>query len=205
MLTPDDAQLLTEAVTGLAAPLHDGLAKGQLLSHEYFDKHGMTGPAHTRGRTDLAREHARHYLYNLGDLGGWKIANSASGRIHLWNDLLTCKVLHGSPFDNNPAPGTNRARISYYRNPRLDLLGAKASNLLAVWLTDPKTGELTIRIVRPIGNWKYRRNPKVDLDFVLPRSAEDFGEWQFVPDDEGLSLPFVFDEDDQREERGSGA
>lgn len=203
MLTPDDAQFLTEAVAGVATPLHEGLDKGRLVAHEHFDKHGMKGTAYAKGRTDLTRDHARRHLEKLVDLGGWKLVNGTSGRIHLYNGTLTLKVLHGAPFGSTPAPGHNQARISYYRNGRLNLLGVQGSNLLAVWTNDPASGELSIRIVRPINGWKYGGTPHVDLDFVMPRSAGDFGEWQFIPDDEGMPLPFIFDEEEQREEGGS--
>lgn len=209
MLTPEDAQYLTEAVSGLASPLHTCLDKAHLIAHEHFDEHDMTGVGYTRGRTDLTRDHARRRLERLSaddDLGGWRVADTRSGRIHLHNTSLSMKILHGTPLGDTPAPGRNQARISYYRNPRLNLLGVEGSNLLAVWNVEAETGELTVRIVRPVQEWKYGRKPNVDLDFVLPRSAEDFGDWQFVPDDEDFTLPFDIDEDEGREGGGrSGA
>ena len=207
MLTPDEAQILTEAVATLAAPLHDGLDKGRLLAHEHYDKHGMTGIGYTKGRTDLTRDHARRHLEQLKplQLGGWTLNQRRSGRIHLANDTLSLRVLHGTPLDTTPAPGKNQARISYYRNPRATLFGVQASNLLAVWTNHPQTSELSIRIVRPIEKWKYGHAPVVDLDFVLPRTSEDFGDWEFVPDDKGLNLPFIFDEDEREEGESSGA
>jgi hypothetical protein len=207
MVTPEEAQFLTEAVAALAAPLHDGLDKGRLIAHEHYDKHDMTGTGYTKGRTDLTRDHARRYLERLKPLhlSGWTLNQRRSGRIHLTNETLTLRVLHGTPLDTAPAPGKNQARISYYRNPQATLLGVQASNLLAVWTNHPSTGELSIRIVRPIEAWKHGHAPIVDLDFVLPRSSEDFGKWEFVSDDRGLNLPFIFDEDEREEGESSGA
>jgi hypothetical protein len=204
MLTPDDATYLTAAVEDLASPLYAGLDVGYTNSHKHFDKHGMTGNGYTKGRTDLARDHARRHLEQTKDLGGWRVVDSSSGRLHLNKEMLTIRVLHASPVDIVPAPGRNRARISYFRNPTIDMFGVQSSKLLAVWIPPSEDGgQISIRIVRPIGDWKPGRTPKFDLDLELPRDTESFEGWEFKADESGIILPFEFDED-FREEGGSG-
>ncbi|MFE7129512.1 hypothetical protein ACFVIM_01485 [Streptomyces sp. NPDC057638] len=206
MLTHEDAAFITTSVEGLAAPLYAGLDQGYNNAHGHYDDHGMTGTGYTKGRTDLTRDHARRHLEQQRHLGGWELANSLSGRILLRNEMLTLRVLHATPFDLVPAPGRNRARISYYANPATDLFGVQASNLLAVWLSPPEPGgEISVRIVRPISEWKLGRTPKFDLDFELPRETETFEGWEFFPDDRGIALPFDFDEEQREEGEGSGA
>lgn len=205
MLTPDDASFLTAAVEGLAEPLYSGLDSAYDTAHRHFDENGMVGHGYTKGRTDLTRDHLRRSLEDA-DLSGWRLTNSRSGRILLSNGLLTMRILHAAPFDMIPAPGRNKARISYYSNPLVDLFGVNSSNLLAVWLSPPEEGgEISIRIVRPIGDWKPGRPPKFDLDLELPRATETFQDWEFLPDDRGLELPFEFDEEEREEGDGSGA
>lgn len=206
MLTPEDAAYLTAAVEDLASPLYAGLDAGYTNSHKHFDKHGMTGNGYTKGRTDLARDHARRCLEKAKDLGGWRVVDSSSGRLHLNKEMLTIRVLHASPIDIVPAPGRNRARISYFRNPTIDMFGVQSSKLLAVWLPPQADGgEISIRIVRPIGDWKPGRPPKFDLDLELPRDTESFEGWEFKADESGIILPFEFDEDLREEGGSSGA
>lgn len=213
MLTPEDASYITAAAEGLAAPLYAALDHGYTAAHSHYDEGEMVGEGYTRGRTDLTRDHARRRLEKLyaerADLGGWRPLHGASGRLHLAHGTMSLRLLHATALDMIPAPGRNKARISYYRNRTVDLFGVEMSNLLAVWLSPPADGgDISIRIVRPIGEWKPGRPPKFDLDFELPRHTETFtgAEWEFVPDEGGIALPFEFDDDLLREEgEGSGA
>ncbi|KAF2779085.1 hypothetical protein [Streptomyces sp. OM5714] len=209
MLTPEDASIITAAAEGLSGPLYEALDHAYTAAHGHYDESGMTGVGYTKGRTDLARDHARRFIEQRYDecldLGGWEPVKSSSGRLHLRNGMMTLRLLHATPFDMIPAPGRNKARISYYYNRTVDLFGVEASNLLAVWLSPPEEGgEISVRIVRPIGEWKPGQQPKFDLDFELPRNTESFTEWEFVPDDKGLALPFEFEEDQREEGEGSG-
>ncbi|MBM9619809.1 hypothetical protein ACFU9F_20245 [Streptomyces zhihengii] len=212
MLTPEDASYITAATEGLAEPLYAALDLGYTAAHGHYDETGMVGEGYSKGRTDLTRDHARRRLEELhsgrADLGGWRPLSVASGRLHLAHGTMTLRLLHATPFDLIPAPGRNKARISYYRNRTVDLFGVEVSNLLAVWLSPAETGgEISVRIVRPIGEWKPGRPPKFDLDFELPRHTETFtgAEWEFVPDEGGIALPFDFDDDLREEGEGSGA
>lgn len=209
MLTPKDASFITTATEGLATPLYEALDHGYAAAHSHYDDSGMAGEGYTKGRTDLARDHTRRFIERRHeerlDLGGWEPTKSSSGRLHLRNGMMTLRLLHATPYDMIPAPGRNKARISYYYNRTVDLFGVEASNLLAVWLSPPEEGgEISVRIVRPIGEWKPGRPPKFDLDFELPRNTESFTDWEFVPDDKGLALPFEFEEDQREEGEGSG-
>jgi hypothetical protein len=206
MLTPVDAQFLTEATASLASHLYASLDKGRLLAHEHYDQHEMNTNAYTKGRTDLTRDHARRHLeLAKEELGPWKLSKASSGRLHLVNNLLVVRVLHGLPFAETPAPGRNKARVSYYLNPPANLFGVESSRLLAVWSVDEKSGETVIRIVRPTGTWKHGHTAQTDIDFVLPRLAEDFTKFEFIPDDKDFTLPFEFDNEDLREEGDTGA
>lgn len=206
MLTPEDAAYLAAAVEDLAAPLYESFDNGYTDAHRHYDQHGMVGTGYTKGRTDLARDHARRRLEELDYLGGWRVAKRKSGRLHLHKETLSLHVLHAAPIDMIPAPGRNKARISYFRNPTIDLFGVQSSNLLAVWLDPPdEGGQISIRVVRPIGFWKPGRPPKFDFDLELPRDTQSFDDWEFVADESGLTLPFEFDEDFREEGGTSGA
>ncbi len=64
---------------------------------------------------------------------------------------------------------------------------------------DPASGEVLIRVVRPIGSWKFRARAKVDIDFVLPRSVHTLESLEFIPTEDleqGL-LPFEAEGDEQ--------
>jgi hypothetical protein len=78
----------------------------------------------------------------IRSFGGWEPINGSSGRLHLRNGMLTLRILHATPYDLIPAPGRNKARISYYSNRAVDLFGVEASNLLAVWLSRRGWGDL---------------------------------------------------------------
>lgn len=210
MLTPDDASFITTAMEGLAAPLHEALDESYKAAHSYYDKHGMVGEGYTKGRTDLTRDHTRRYIEQLHKekkhLGGWEPVASASGRLHLRHGMMTVRILHAAPYDIIPAPGRNRVRISYYSNRAIDLFGVEASNLLAVWLSPPEEGgDISVQIVRPIGDWKPGKSPKFDLHFELPRGTETFTGWEFIPDDKGIDLPFEFEEEEGEGEEGGGS
>lgn len=200
MFTLGDAQYLADSVKDLGV-LYESFAHGRELANAHFDEHGMRGPAYNKGRTDLTREHARKHLSGR-DIGPWKLL-TGGGCIHLHNDMLKLKVLHAHPIGATPPPGRNKARMSFYRNADLNLFGAAASSLVAVWMVDAQ-GEIIIRIVRPVGTWKAGASEKTDIDFVLPRTVEDFANLEFVPDDGALELDFEFDENDLGEEGETG-
>ncbi|MCA6095929.1 hypothetical protein LE181_27675 [Streptomyces sp. SCA3-4] len=210
MLTPEDASYITRATEGLSSPLYEALDSGYIAAHGHYNDSGMIGNGYTKGRTDLVRDHIRRFIecrYADGlDLGGWEPVQTSSGRLHLRRGTMTLRVLHATPYEVVPAPGRNKARITYYENRTLELFGVEVSNLIAVWLSPPgEGGEISVRIVRPIGEWKPGRSAKFDLYYELPRNTESFADWEFIPDDKGIALPFEFDEDVREEGEGSGA
>ncbi|MGW3931129.1 hypothetical protein ACWECC_23930 [Streptomyces microflavus] len=203
MLRPEDARLITEAITPLAAPLHEALEEGRQNAHDHYDRHKMTDRRFGKGRTDLTRDHALAYLLKQ-DLAGWKPSRRGSGRIHLSRNAMSVRLLHRSPFgDAVPPPGKNRARINYYRNPKPDLIGVEASHLLAVWDVDAK-GEIVIRVVRPTKSFRAGAISTSDYDLLLPRSAEDLSKLEFFSSDEEINLGFLFEDDEEQEEGEEG-
>jgi hypothetical protein len=79
------------------------------------------------------------------------------------------------------------------------------SDLIGLWDIDD-TGEATIRIIRPIGHWRYGANEKVDIDFQLPKLPRSLSELEFRPsDDLGLTLPFESEDEEGEEGTGDGA
>lgn len=191
MSTLEDAEFITEAAASLGGPLHEALDRGDERTRSHFREFNMTGPEYARERTELTRAHARQYLgHNL--LGDWTLTNEApTGTLWVRRGLLSVRVLHIAPDGMIPAPGRNRARVNYYLNPGLQLFGAEASQLLALWAKDPDSGSIDVRVVRPVGRWAYGKNAKVDIDFMLPR--DDFGALEFIPDDEGINVPLFLD------------
>lgn len=90
-----------------------------------------------------------------------------------------------------------------YRNRPLALLplwGPEDDRLLLLWRIDPKTGTVTIRVVRPIGDWKWGGRQQTDLDFVLPDTSDDLAGLEFTPSDEDLGLEMPAS--DEHEEGG---
>jgi len=100
-----------------------------------------------------------------------------------------------------PPPGPNLARIAYYSNHNANLFGVRASDLTALWQVDNEA--TTIRIVRPIGKWRYGAHENVDVDFYLPRPPTSLADLEFRPtDDLGLTLPF--EDEDEEGKNGTG-
>ncbi|WP_066954349.1 hypothetical protein [Streptomyces lushanensis] len=204
MLRPEDARFITEAITPLAAPLHESLEEGRQNANDHYDRHKMAERCFLKGRTDLTRDHALARLLKL-DLAGWTPSRRGSGRILLSRNAMSIRLLHRSPFgDTVPPPGNNRARINYYRNPTPDLIGVEASQLLAVWDVDRK-GEVVIRIVRPTKSFRAGAVSTSDYDMLLPRSAEDLSKLTFESSDEEIDLGFLFKDDEEQEEGEEGS
>ncbi|MEV0154145.1 hypothetical protein AB0H57_10450 [Micromonospora sp. NPDC050686] len=200
MATPDDLAYIKDAFGSLCAPLHQAVETAAEVADAHFTEWGMTGSVYQRERTDLTRGHIRRILSGM-DLGGWEIATERrNGQVLLRRALLRAKLLHIAPEHAVPPPGTNGARVAYYRNPDMDLYGVQASNLLALWHVDLETGEASVRVVRPTDIWKFTQNHKGDIDFLLPRADEDLMSLEFTPDDSAFELPFEID----IEEEGNG-
>jgi len=123
-------------------------------------------------------------------------------QVLLCNDVLELRLLRPVGKDV-PPPGPNPARQAHYTNVHDNLLGIRGSRLLGPWSIDPASGEVSIRVVRPIGTWKWRANAKLGIDFVPPRGVDTLENIEFIPteDLEQGFLPFEADEDEQEGER----
>ncbi|MFA1548811.1 hypothetical protein [Actinomadura chokoriensis] len=197
MATAADQAYLVDAVSSLCGVLHEGIEVAREIAEGHFGDYEMTDPEYGAGTTHLTRFHARRVLKTL-DLGEWEIAKPRpNGQVLLRNELLLLRILHEWPENSVPPPGHNTARIDFYRNPDLGLHGVKASKLIAVWRRAPE-GEVSIRIIRPIGKWKLGKVAKFDISFPLHRSG--LSDLEFVPDDSGMNvlLPFEAEEEGEK-------
>lgn len=196
MATPEDQHYITQAVGPLCGHFQRNLEKASSIAEGHFTEYDMTEPEDRSGVTHLTRFHFRRLLKrDAALLGGWELVRERkNGQILLTRGLMQMRVLHEWPKNQVPPPGTNRARIDYWRNPDLGLFGVEASNLVAVWSVD-KDGSVGIRIFRTIGTWKAGASNKVDIDFMLPETWEELSEMEFTPDDEGLIIDLPFEED----------
>jgi hypothetical protein len=209
MATPEDWTIIRDALSPLCAPLYKCADKSYELADDHFILHGMDDPEHPGGRAHLARHHLRHHLALEKDLGGWKLCKPRpNGEVTLSIKTMKLRMLRPGPKLYSelppPPPGRNRARISYYRNPSLNLFGAAGSNLIGVWALDPELGEVAIRIVRPLRTWRIGQYEQIDVDFFLPRQGEALVDMEFIPSDEGMSLPFL-EEMEEGEEDADGS
>jgi hypothetical protein len=209
MATAEEWKIVREALTPLCEPLYRCADRSQELAESYFLEHGMLDSEHPGGRAHLARHHLRHHLKREPDLGGWSVSGPRpNGEVRLRLSTMTLRVLRPGPKLNEtfppPPPGSNRARISYYRNPKLSLFGAMGSNLIGIWYVDPEIEGLTIRIVRPIRDWKMGQYEFVDIDFTLPRLGTALDSMEFDPTDEDILLP-AFDTAEEDEENADSA
>ena len=204
MATPEDWAIIKEAVGPLCGPLYRCADRAHELADDHFIQHGMYDTEHPGGRAHLARHHLRNELKKEKSLGDWKITRPRpNGEVTLRLSTMALRMLRPGPtfFESfpPPPPGRNHARISYYRNPALNLFGAAGSNLIGIWAFDPDVEEVAIRIVRPVRTWRIGQYEQVDIDFPLPRRSEALGTMEFVPSDEGISLP-IFEDPEEGEE-----
>lgn len=191
MATAEECHIVRDAFRDLCEPLQSSVQRSWELADNVFVTHDMPEEQHRGGRAHLARHFLRRELRTAGALGGWRLTNECTPNteLRLFRDTMTLKVLRPGLLGATPAPGPNKARMFYYRNPQLHLFGAEGSNLIAIWKVEPSTGEPQIRVVRPTKPWKSLRKEQVDIDFILPERGEDLTSMEFQPSDEGLTLP----------------
>lgn len=205
MSDPDDKEVLVEVMSPLVTGLYESLDRALELAQQHFIEFDMGGPEYQPATHHLARAHSRRLLLSASAedrLGAWKVAKPKPNlQVLLHNEIIELRLLRPLGQDV-PPPGPNPARQAYYTNVHDNLLGIRGSRLLGLWSIDPTTDEVSIRIVRPIGTWRWRANAKLDIDFVLPRGVDTLENLEFVPteDLEQGFLPFEADEDDQEGE-----
>ena len=208
MATPEDWAIIRDALSPLCEPLYRCADRSQELADDHFIQHGMHDTEHPGGRAHLARHHLRHELKKENNLSGWKIGcPRPNGEVTLSLSTMNLRMLRPGPklFDAfpSPSPGRNRARVLYYKNPKLNLFGASGSNLVGVWAIDPDLEEIAIRVVRPIRAWRFGQDEQIDIDFFLPRQGTALDTMEFIPSDEGMFLPMLEDLEEGEEDADS--
>jgi hypothetical protein len=195
MATPEDGKIIMEAVGPLCEPVHGCGNRAWDFADLHFSEHGMSEREHLGGRAHLARYHFRRELAAWPDLGGWRLCPPRpNGEIVLSLAALRMRFLRPGPVPSDmlpPPPGHNRARINYYRNPKINLYGALGSALICLWAVDDETKQLRFRIVRTTAGWRNGQKPIIDIDFELPRSASEMSGMEWEPQDPGLDFPFL--------------
>lgn len=200
MVGPTDKETLIEVMSPLVAGLYTSLDRALTLARQHFIDFDMTGPEYLPAVHHLARAHSRRLLLTAGadgELGNWDVAKPKPNlQVLLRNEALEFRLLRPVGTDV-PPPGPNWARQAYYTNIHDNLLGIRGSRLLGLWLVDPDSGEVVIRVVRPIGTWRWGANAKLDIDFFLPRAVDTLENLEFVPTQslERVFLPFEADEE----------
>jgi hypothetical protein len=209
MTDPTDKDVLIEVMSPLVTGIYSSLDRALELAQQHFIDFDMKGPEYQPAAHHLARAHSRRLLLAAGaegELGNWGVAKPKPNlQVLLRNEVLELRLLRPVGKDV-PPPGPNPARQAYYTNVHDNLLGIRGSRLLGLWSIDPASGEVSIRVVRPIGTWKWRANAKLDIDFVLPRGINTLENLEFIPteDLEQGFLPFEADEDEQEGEGDAG-
>lgn len=194
MPEPDDKDALIEVMSPLVDGLYSSLDRALELARQHFVEFDMDGPEYEPGVHHLARAHWRRLLtgaHAAGDLGRWQVASPQPNlQIALNHEQITLRLLR--PAGRTvPPPGPNSARRAYYSNTHDNLLGLHGSNLLGLWSMEPTTDEASVRVVRPIGTWRWGQRAKIDIDVRLPRRADDLTQLEFIPtDDRDVALPF---------------
>ncbi len=200
----EHVERIRTALSDLCEPLHDTFAWAEqtrrarlpeLIDSEFYGWHA----------THTIRALAHHKLREVkpGTLGPWRLTgrHSQNGALWLTDSNYRVQLLHAHVDDHIPPPGTNAARQAYYNNPplpfQLPLGGEPNDRLLGIWRIDPVSAAPTFRIVRTIGRWKWGERAKVDLEFVLPETAEELTDLEFQPTDEGLDLWMPEAEDEE--------
>lgn len=208
MPDPGDKNILINAMGPLVTGLYASLDRALELAQQHFVDFDMTGREYQPTVHHLARAHGRRLLLAAsvgGDLGRWQVARPRPNlQVVLYHDNIELRLLRPIGHDV-PPPGRNPTRQAYYTNIHDNLLGMEGSRLLGLWSIDPKTKEMAIRVVRPIGVWKWAATAKLDIDFVLPRGINTLESLEFIPtEDLEVELPFA-EEDDQDGEGNVGS
>lgn len=194
------------------------------MSSSVFVEHDLQDPfyepcRHHFMRSLVHRGLSREKQREGSNLGAWSLRQRPRPNtpLSLCRGAMSLRLLKAGPGAIIPPPGRNRARKAYYSNSRATLMGVGASNLLGIWdffqvpieLDDEEpifVRELRIRIVRPIGDWKFGSLAQFDIDFWLPSTSSELENLEFQPMPElDLRLPIDYDAEeigDVDDERG---
>lgn len=148
-------------------------------------------PVYQTPRVHLTRAATHRRLSKLGEIDGWNLSAQAGPNtpIHLYRDQNTIRLLHTPNATTVPAPGKNMARQFYYTNNALEGLAEPDAfyvqhNYLLLWRQGFATGEIALRLVRPIGVWKFGMPARWDISMNLGGPDEDFSDFYFQPSDD---------------------
>src|SRR5262249_27975076 len=137
-------------------------------------------------------------------LGGWtrqaQRPTSTAERVADDASLASRATAEGAAARGEPG------KAGVLPNQQLEGFGVRSRRLLGLWNDDPDTAEVSVRVVRPIGTWKYGGPARVDIDFTLPVADEALKDLQFWPDDVGVEVDLPFEDDlPDVEDEGDGS
>lgn len=191
----------------LCEPLHDAFTNAEQSVRTRLPE--VLEPPYAWLRTHNVRG-AAHWHLTRSDLGSWSLAGNHARNGELWlsDGNYRVRILHGPSEKDVPAPGANTARQAYFSNPPLfempPLFGDPNDRLITLWRIDPESSAVSFRVVRPIGNWDWGGQAKIDLDFPLPSHSEELFALKFDPSDEDLELALPKEETDYGYGSGGG-
>ncbi|MBO2459863.1 hypothetical protein [Actinomadura violacea] len=205
-----EADRVRQAMMPLCEPLHDVFTTAETLRRNRLPM--LDVPQYKWLGTHCIRGFAHYEMSRIGPgaLGDWALYgnHARNGELWLTDGNYRIRILHGLSDEQVPPPGTNLSRRAYYSNPRLDsqvpLFGPPNDRLLVLWRISASTGAPAFRVVRTIGTWKFGKTEKVDLDFMLPRQADDLATLAFEPADDELELQLPAEENGVESADGLG-
>lgn len=187
-----ETQLLTAIVAPLCGPLYEALDRAQEIADDHFASFDMYERDYRSGVAHLARAHAYRLMRAVdaaGELGEWKVLRPANNlQLRMCQGGVSLRMLR-PVGDEPPPPGRNRARIAAWHG---NVFGLEGSKLLGLWQR-AVDDEVEVRIVRPTGAWKLGQRSRIDIDFMLPRSAGDLESYEFRPTDEDMEMVLPFE------------
>jgi hypothetical protein len=203
-------EIVRHALEPLCGELHQTMTACAITSSETRTRLELSESTYSSLGADLTRALTYRDLSARDDLDGWNVEGNhrRRGQLMLRRDMMMLRFLHDKLLKVPPA-GRNAARRAYYSSAaraQTEGFEHEASMLLAVWHVLEATGEVEIRVVRPIdpnARWGGRETD-VDLDFLLPDTREDLAGLTFEQRDEGLTFDFPEEEDGSAGEAAGG-
>ncbi|WP_146072742.1 hypothetical protein [Cryobacterium sp. Y62] len=206
-----DATRLIEFVAPLARVLNREFEIALVDVDVACSKGNLDLPAHPYGtaRTHLTRARARRRLESATDLEGWTLSHSSGPNtpIHLHKGESSVRVLHTWDEKVVPSSGKNRARRAFYCNTPFENLGGQEvlfaqEKYLILWRVDVQ-GQLNLRLIHPVGDWKYGSIAKYDLAIDLIADADEYSKLVFVAADDDDANEFRLPNEQEGEEVGA--
>lgn len=194
MTNDDEVERVRTALEDLCEPLYEALTWADVVRCERLPE--LMDPRMYGWHASHTVRALAHVRLCEADLGVWSLMgnHAINGELWLTDGSYKARVLHALSDTEVPPPGKNRARKAYYWNVPLPLewqeplVGPFNDRLLLLWRIGQESHRPAIRVVRPIGNWKWGHREKTDLDFFLPETAADLRGLHFEPNDQGLEI-----------------